>query len=244
MATARPEGGAPFLPWDQYREPKRTRQPLSREAIVNAALKVVDEQGLPALSMRAVADVLGTGPASLYVHVSSKEQLIDLVLDRVLGEFEIPEPDPAKWQEQVKEFARSARRGILAHRGLAAAMVGTQPLGPNGLRLVEGGLALARAGGLPDNIADYAVYLLGRYIAVTALEQESNRERFGTAGPEQIQGWADQYRSYLENLPPGQFPNLVHIARSGQMMIPGTSDERFELGLEILVRGLASFTAT
>jgi AcrR family transcriptional regulator len=244
MATARPGGDTPFLPWDQYREPARTRQPLSRDAIVNAALKVVDEQGLPALSMRAVAEVLGTGPASLYVHVTSKEQLIDLVLDRVYGEFEIPEPNPARWQEQVKESARSARRVILAHRGLAAAMLGTQPLGPNGLRAVEGSLALARAGGLPDAIADYAANLLGQFIAVSALQQETNRERFGTAGPEQIQGWVDEYRNYLENLPAAQFPNLVHIARSGQMMIPGTSEERFELGLEILVRGLASFAAT
>jgi AcrR family transcriptional regulator len=242
VATAGPGGDTPFLPWDQYREPQRARQPLSREAIVNAALKVVDEQGLPALSMRAVAECLGTGPASLYVHVASKEQLVDLVLDRVYGEFEIPEPDPARWQEQTKEFARSARRVILAHRGLAAAMLGTQPLGPNGLRLVEGSLALARAAGLPGAVADYAANLLGQYIAVTALEQETNRERFGGASQEQIQGWTDQYRNYLQNLPVDEFPNLVEVARSGQNLIPGTGDERFELGLDILVRGLASFS--
>lgn len=243
MATAHPGGDPPFMPWDHYRKPERTKQPLTREALVNAALKVVDEQGLAALSMRAVAEVLGTGPASLYNHVASKEQLIDLVLDRVLGELEVPEPDPDRWQEQVKEFARSLRKAMLAHRGLAAAMLGTQPLGPNGLRLVEGGLALARAAGLPDAIAAYTADLLGHYVAVTALEQETNRERFGAASPEQIKGWIDQYRSYLENLPAGQFPNLVHIARSGQMMIPGTGEERFELGLDVLVRGLASFTA-
>jgi TetR/AcrR family transcriptional regulator, tetracycline repressor protein len=243
MATAHPGDESPFLRWDQYRKPERTRQPLSREAIVNAALKVVDEQGLAALSMRAVAQLLGTGPASLYAHVANKEQLIDLVLDRVYGEFEIPEPDQDRWQEQIKTFARSARRVLLAHRGLAAAMLGTSPLGPNGLRLVEGTLALARAAELPDAIAAYTGELLGRYIAVTVLEQESNRERFGAAGREEIQGWIGEYRRYLENLPAGQFPNLVQIARSGQMMLPGTGEERFELGLDILVGGLASFLA-
>jgi TetR/AcrR family transcriptional regulator, tetracycline repressor protein len=243
MTTAHPGGDAPFLPWDQYRKPERTRQPLSREAIVNAALKVVDEQGLAALSMRAVAQVLGTGPASLYAHVANKEQLIDLVLDRVYGEFEIPEPDPDRWQEQIKKFARSARQVILAHRGLAAAMLGTPPLGPNGLRLVEGLLALTRVAGIPDAIAAYAGELFSQYIAVTALEQETNRERFGAANREKIRGWIDEYRRYLENLPADQFPNLVQVARSGRMMVPGTDEERFELGLDILVRGLASFIA-
>jgi hypothetical protein len=103
--------------------------------------------------------------------------------------------------------------------GLAAAMLGTSPLGPNGLRLVEGTLALARAAGLPDAIAAYTGELLGRYIAVAVLEQESNRERFGAAGQEEIRGWIDEYRRYLENLPADQFPTLVQIARSGQMML-------------------------
>jgi TetR/AcrR family transcriptional regulator, tetracycline repressor protein len=239
--TSANEGGAPFPPWDQYGKPERARQPLSREAIVNAALKVVDEQGLAELSMRAVAKILGTGPASLYAHVANKEQLVDLVLDRVYGEFEVPQPDPARWQEQIKEFVRSGRRVMLAHRGLAAAMLGTPPMGPNGLRLVEGGLALLRAGGLPDTTAAYAGELLGQYIAVTALEHETNRERFGTADEEQINAWIDEYRRYLESLPAGQFPNVIQMARSG-LMNPGTDEERFELGLDILIRGLASFT--
>lgn len=242
VAPASPEGGMPFLPWDQYGKPGPARQPLSREAIVNAALKVVDEQGLADLSMRAVAKALGTGPASLYAHVANKEQLIDLVLDRVYGEFEVPEPDPARWQEQLKEFVRSGRRVILAHRGLAAAMLGTAPMGPNGLRVVEGGLALLRAAGLPETTAAYAGELLGQYIAVTALEYETNRERFGTASEEQINAWTDQYRRYVENLPAGRFPNLIQMARSG-LLTPGTEEERFELGLDILVRGLASFTS-
>ena len=242
MAATRPGGETPVLPWEQYHRPERARQPLTREAIVNAALKVVDARGLAALSMRAVAKVLDTGPASLYAHVVSKEQLIDLVLDRVYGEFEVPEPDPDRWQEQLKEFVRQGQRVMLGHPGLAAAMLGAPPMGPNGLKVVEGSLALLRGCGLPDAIAAYAGELLGQYIAVTALEQETNRERFGAAGREQIHEWARQYRRYLESLPADQFPNLLQMMRSGQLMAPGTDEERFELGLDILVRGLASFT--
>ena len=91
-------------------------------------------------------------------------------------------------------------------------------------------------------MAAYAGELLGQYIAVTALDQETNRERFGAAGQEEIHAWLEQYRGHLEKLPASQFPNLIQMARSGQLMAPGTDEERFELGLDILVRGLASFS--
>ena len=122
-------GSAAVPPWQQYEKPERTRHPLSREAIVDAALKIIDEQGYSALSMRAVAQALGTGPASLYAHVANKEQLVDLVMDRVYGEFEVPEPGAAPWQEQLKAFARSGVRVMLSHRGLAAATLGGPPMG-------------------------------------------------------------------------------------------------------------------
>jgi len=233
-------GGEPFLPWQQYEKPARTRQPLSREAIVGAAMKIVDEQGFAALSMRAVAQALGTGPASLYAHVQNKEQLVDLLLDRVYGEFETPKPDPARWREQTKEYARSGLRALLAHPGLAAASLAGPPMGPNGLRLMETGLGLIRAAGLPDSIASRAGELFGQYIAVTAMEQESNQERFGKVGPEQVAEWISQFRGYLESLPEDQFPTIVALARSGALMLPATEEERFELGLDILIRGLAS----
>lgn len=235
--------GEPFLPWQQYEKPSRTRTPLSRDAIVDAALKIVDEQGLAALSMRAVAQALGTGPASLYAHVANKEQLIDLVMDRVYGEFEIPQADPARWQEQVREFVRSAKRVLLSHRGLAAATLGAPPMGPNGLRLMEGSIALARAAGLPDSVAAYVGELIGQYTAVTALEEETFRDRFGSATEEQISEWVGQFRDYLLSLPAQQFPTLIELTRTGDLMSPGTDQERFELGLDIILRGLASYAA-
>jgi TetR/AcrR family tetracycline transcriptional repressor len=231
----------PFLPWAQYEKPARTRQPLNRDTIVNAALKVVDEQGMAALSMRAVAQALGTGPASLYAHVASKEQLVDLVLDQVYGDVELPDPDPDRWQDQVREFAWSVQRVALAHPGIAAAMLSGPPMGPNGLRMMEAGIALLRAGGLPDTMASYAGELLGQYIAVTALEQETFRARFGSDGQEKVNEWVGQFHEYLESLPAGQFPNLVAMTRSGQFMRPSSDEERFNLGLDIIIAGLAAY---
>lgn len=231
-------GGA--LPWDQYK-PAKVRQPLSRDAIVDAAVKIVDEQGLSALSMRAVANALGTGAASLYAHVTSKEQLLDLVLDRVYGEFEIPAPEPGRWQEQMKEFVRGALRVIRSHPGMAAAMLSTPPMGPNGLRLTEGMLSLMRSAGMPDTISAYVGELIGQYIAVTAIEQETFSQRFGVADKEKLAAWVGQFRTYLENLPEQEYPNVVEMARAGAMTDSQSDDERFELGLDIIMRGLASY---
>src|SRR5689334_4092199 len=67
---------------------------LSRDAIADAALRIVDTEGLDALTMRAVGQALGTGAASLYAHVASKDELLELVIERVIGEVpDLPEPD-------------------------------------------------------------------------------------------------------------------------------------------------------
>src|SRR5262249_23860425 len=90
---------------------------LSREAIATAALEIVDRDGLDALTMRAVADALATGAASLYAHVASKEELLELVVERVIGEIPTPRDlDPERWQEHVKEWGRAVRTVYSRHR--------------------------------------------------------------------------------------------------------------------------------
>src|SRR5215211_6987263 len=95
----------PPPPWQRVpeRAPGRRRDPLTREAIVAAAIEVLDSHGLAGFSMRRVADQLDTGPASLYWHVGSKDGLLDLLMDHVIGEQAVPDPDPARWREQLKE---------------------------------------------------------------------------------------------------------------------------------------------
>src|SRR5919108_4716611 len=105
----------PPPPWQ--RTPRRDRaggrDPITPEAIVDVALQVLDADGLDGLSMRRIAKELGTGPASLYWHVGSKDGLLDLLFDRLIGEQDVPNPDPARWQEQLKEVARTMRATIL-----------------------------------------------------------------------------------------------------------------------------------
>jgi AcrR family transcriptional regulator len=122
---------------------------------------VLDREGPGGLSMRKVAADLGAGPASLYWHVAGRDALIDLMIDRVASQVPLPEPDPERWQEQLKEWLLEVRQVFDRHPGVAALTLGRIPVGPNLVRWTEWTLALLRGGGVPDRIAAYAGDLLG-----------------------------------------------------------------------------------
>lgn len=225
----------PEPPWQ--RRPERSRRtPLTRDAIVEAALRVLDREGYDGSSMRAVADELGTGPASLYWHVRNKDELLNLVIDRVSGELEIPDPDPEHWQEQVKDVARQMRALMHRHPGVARITLGRIPVGPNVVEVNERILAILREAGLPDRTAAYVVDLFSLYIGAYAYE-----ESLGLASPTGEELPPDQVagmiKGYFESLPPERFPNTLAIVDE---LFAGDVDDRFEFGLDVLVKGLAA----
>ena len=200
------------------------RPRLSRERIVAAALGLVDERGLDALSMRAVADVLGTGPASLYAHVADKDELLSLLVERIIGGLELPDPDPDHWQEQLKAMVRALHSGLLSHRDLARAALAEVPLGEGGLRFTERLIEILRLGGLPNQVVAYGRDLLTLYAVATAYEEAARDD-----------GYVADVRAYLGALPDDRFP---HLAALGGLL---GAEERFEFGLDVLVTGLAAY---
>jgi AcrR family transcriptional regulator len=204
--------------------------------IAEVALAVVDTDGLDGLTMRRVAEELGTGPASLYAHVADKNEMIEAALDLAFGEVPLPEViDPDRWDEQLKEIARRSREVYGRHGDLARAGLGNIPTGPNALRLVEAMLGLLRASGASDRVAALSADIIGLYITATAVEEgiEANigiKVNHDDAFHERLQ-------KFWMSLPADQFPNLVAMAIP---LTTGDGDERFEFGLDLLVRGIAS----
>ncbi|MDP1847098.1 MAG: TetR/AcrR family transcriptional regulator, partial [Solirubrobacteraceae bacterium] len=129
--------------------PRRTRRPrgsLTPEVILDAA-EAVAAHGFDAFSMRAVAAHLGAVPMALYNHFSTKELLVDALLDRVLSRFE-PEPATDDWAEDLARFARAHRRLLVSHPWAVSPLF-TQPNpGMSAVRIGEFALALLRRGGL------------------------------------------------------------------------------------------------
>ena len=229
----------PPPPWQRVpqRGKARRRDPLTQEAIVKAALHVLDTDGLEGFSMRRVAEQLDTGAASLYWHVGSKDGLLDLILEEVIAEQVdvIPDPDPEKWRDQLKEFARTMRRTILSHRDIVEISIGRVPMGPNALLLSERVLAIMRAGDVPDGLAVQSYLLLMSAINGFTMDEAgwSDDEDAGTPAVEEM---AQMVRGYLESLPRDGFPNLTEVAESFAV---SDQDARFELMLDLFVEGLA-----
>lgn len=251
MAVARSRDGqsVPAPPWAPpprggRAERAADKPQLSRAAIVDAAVRIIDAEGIDALSMRRVAQEFGTGAASLYAYVANKDELMELLVDWVMGEvvdrWHGPEPTADNWRELVKDTLRLSRQVLLEHRDLAKAFISRVPFGPNGLHAVELQLSILRAGGLPDEIAAYAGDLLGNYLVIEAIEEQMWRTRFPDVEGADLREKMDEIRDYLQALPVDRFPNLVRLA--GPMMNQeGDGLDRFELGLEVIMRGLASF---
>jgi hypothetical protein len=125
---------------------------------------------------------------------------------------------------------------LVAHRDLAGAALANIPTGPNAIAAMEGLLGILRAGDLPDQVIAYASDLLSQYVNIDAYEGSLFEQRMERE-PEYLQAIFDYFRS----LPAERFP---HFASLTDAMIgdPGDDDARFEFGMDVLVRGLASFS--
>jgi AcrR family transcriptional regulator len=212
---------------------------LSTERIVDTALALMRSKGYEAVGMRSVARALGTGPASLYAHVGSKEELDQLLVDRIADQLVVPEPDPERWDEQIKQMMREALDLYREHPGSARANMGTIPSGRGALRTAEGLLALCLAGGVPDQVAAWFCDLISLYTVAVAVEEtiwvQRARAAGGAGAPAEFEQMNNRFSAHLESLPASEFPLLTSMAR---VMTNGDGRRRFEFGLSLLVAGL------
>jgi AcrR family transcriptional regulator len=210
---------------------------MTRDAIVDAALRVLEKVGVDELSMRLVANDLRTGPASLYWHVRSKDELLQLLFERLNDEIELPEPDPARWQEQLKTLGRQVRALAHRRRDYARLSLGRIPSGPSLARFAEWMFALLVPVGVPDQVIAYVGDVLSLYVGAYAFE-ESLGPPSPTGEPLAAEQIGAMFRDYLQSLPTTQFP---HVHRAAGLLFTGDADARFEFGMEVLVRGIDSY---
>lgn len=220
--------------WPRSR-PAAQRRTLSQDLIVDTALDLLGKGSLGTVSMRRVAQALGTGPASLYAHVTSKEELHELMLDRLLGRLPRPEPDPNIWTEQILEMARAQLKMLTAYPGIARVGLETVvPAGPNALAYGEAMLAVLRAGGVPDRIAVLAFDTLSLWCSAFAYELGAIRT--GDVDEDAIVARSKEIGAYMAARP-AQFPNLLGV---GQILSETTPEERFEFAMDLFLAGLVA----
>ncbi|CAM5598886.1 TetR family transcriptional regulator [Streptomyces spiroverticillatus] len=231
------------LLWGTGERPSRgPKRGLSLEAVVDAAVKLADTEGLDTLSMRRLAGELGTGTMSLYRYVPGKTELLDLMLDRVQDEpAETHDPAAAKdWQGAVSAIAHGALELHLRHPWLLKVNQSRALMGPRSLRIMERSLAGLRGmTGLsdPELISVYmAVQSFAKGTARMVVETREAAEETGL-GHEAF--WAGQ-APYLERaMASGDYPLMATLSED-------TFDPAFDhfgFGLARLVDGFAALVA-
>ncbi len=209
--------------------PKR-RAPLSRERIIGAALRVMDEEGLEAVSMRRVGRELGVEAMSLYNHVRDKEDILDGITELVLSELEFPS-DGGAWETTVLEAAQAWRLMLKAHPAVITLLSErNHPLNSaDALRPMEKALDLLRRGGLSEQDAFLAYNSFGGYIFGFVLMETGKMtpgiDRTGMPSTDELR----------RLIPADQFPRLTEML---PYVVACDWDQQFDFGIGLLVAGL------
>lgn len=217
--------------WLRPRPPARARGSLDRDAIAGAAVELLDEGGPAALSLRALAGRLGVHATSLYWHVATRDDLLDLAVDAVFGELTEPGPPARDWSDDVAEFMRGLHQALLRHPWSGALAASRPLLGPQALQRSElVYTSLQRAGftgpALTAAAAAVSNLVIGSVAAETAWGHDgeidarramhhhlrANAERYPTlaALPETgTDGWSEQFERAMDALLRGLKAQLV-----------------------------------
>ena len=204
------------------RGPRPTR---SRDEIVSAAVELADADGIEAVSMRQVAASVGLGTMSLYRYVPTKSDLVDLMLDAVSGEYELPEAPSGDWREDLRGLARQGHAIMRRHPWLPHVVITRPSMGPNVLRYtefclvalepanLEPGRALEVVAAVNATVASYAANELG-----AAATSENRRESAATYLREVVESGA--YPAFARALSApspaeGPFERLLDLVLSG-----------------------------
>ncbi len=194
---------------------------------MSAGLRIVDAEGIEALSLRRLAADLGVTPMAIYWHVRDKAELLDLIGERVLEAIEAPPPE-GDWRDQLRDVHRAMLGPLLEHPNAVDLMVGRARYGPAGIALFERILSILRAAGLsPTEAFDayQSLYLFQLGFMTTAQRSPEFREA-------QLQGVL-----YLRSLDPARFPSIGEVAPA--IGARGPVDQ-YEIGLDVVIEGIAA----
>ena len=221
------------------------REPLTRERVLEAAVALADDEGLPGLTMRALAAVLGVEAMSLYHHVANKDALLDGVVEVVMGEVhaaartaeaDAPSPD-VDWRGALRSRVLAAREVMLAHPWAPAVLESRTELSPPVIVWFDGIVGILRDGGLDWDLVHHSVHAIGS--RALGFSQELFQPDAGTA-PEGADAEAEAQLAAMAALVPNLAGMLAAVAHDDPDTTLGWCDdqEEFEFGIDVLLAGI------
>jgi AcrR family transcriptional regulator len=206
----------------------KSRSPLTKDRVLQAALRLADEGGIESLSMRKLGQELGVEAMSLYNHVANKDEVLDGIVEAVVREVE-PPPEGTEWKEALRQNAISTHEALMRHPW-AASLWWRRAEGPDRMRGAELMLRTLRQAGFSEDLTYHGYHVLVGHILGFTLQAQS----FPIETKEELQEMAAKF---LEDFPVAEYPYLAEHIR--QHVEPGVSDERaFEFGLDLILDGL------
>ena len=210
-------------------EPSRRspgRPSFAPERFVDAALELVDIDGADALSMRALAQRLDSGTATLYRHFGSRAHLVAQVVDRVFGEVDLNSRTltDRSWQHSCTAIANAMFAALRKHPAAARLLLEHTPLGPNAMMLREKGLGLFLDNGFTPDLAARSYATLSRYVLGFAIQLA-----------EQPDGHEASDADAFHGVDPARFPATLAAAD----YMPVALEDEFDFGLGLIIDGLA-----
>jgi len=211
------------------------RQPLSRERVLQAALRLVDKGGVESLSMRRLAGTLGVEAMSLYKHVANKDEVLNGLVELVITEIELP-PAGQEWRSAMRERAISARRVFLRHPWAAGLVESRIHGSPVGLSYANSVLGLLRHGGFTVPMAHRAFLLIDSYLYGFVMQE--------VHWPFEEAAIGEVVEAMTPQLSPQEYPHLLEamgdvMTASVDGNFSGVYDAQFRDGLELILDALA-----
>ena len=209
-----------------------TRVPLTRERVLRTAVRLADESGIEALSMRKLAQALDVVPMALYRHVANKDELLDALVDVVISEID-PPLDGADWKTVIRARILSARRALLRHPWASRVMESRKIPTPVVLEYMDSMIGLFRTGGFSLDLTHHAMHTMGsRMFGFTQEIFNDTSESDPELDAEMFGAMADTYPYIFEI-----FTAISHDDRS--IVGAGCDDQfEFEFALDLMLDGL------
>ena len=208
------------------------REPLSRERILRTAVALADEGGVESLSMRKIALELGVVPMALYKHVSNKDEMLDGMVDVVVGEIDPPLPD-ADWKTTIRERVLSARRALLRHPWASQVIESRTDPTPTVIEYMDSMIGIFRAGGFSIDLTHHAMHAMGSRLLGFSQELFDDTAEVGPEMP------AEALREMA-----GRYPNITELVTAithdqASVVGQGCDDQfEFEFALDLMLDGL------
>lgn len=249
MTTEYSGGGDPKrsmeLLWGTADErPRRGPKPrLTVAQVAGAAIELADREGLAALSMRRVADQLGVTAMSLYTYVPGKAELVDVMLDTVLGETPMPEDVEGGWRARLERVARDNRALYLRHPWLLQVATARPTLGPNLIAKYDYELRAVDGIGLTEIEMDLLVSLVGDYVHGAARAAVVATQVVQTSGQTDDEWW-QEWAPLLEKVFDAErYPTAARVGSvvGEEYNAPSDPDRAFEFGLQRVLDGIEAF---